>query len=306
MSEEKVMITYSIKVIMKEKFKEKIDWISSYYDKEVNGFITGKIEEGNIILEDLLIPFQESGVGSAEVTGANLVKLKKEYKNECKKIIGEWHSHHSMGVHWSSDDEKVINDFANPRETTIFIVSSKGDHLVRVELRKPFKLSVDNLPYETEASDSKISKVMQKEIEKKVKVPTDSGIRVIDFRGKGKKKYYTEEEKDIRQEVNSMVKFYNKRNIVEVIELNYYQKSALENDFIELKPEVFIEDEVWILKFNFKDKKKAKKTMKQIKESLVDILIQENESNALEEVSMNWWDKHKDFGGNSNYKSYFG
>ncbi|KKK97189.1 hypothetical protein LCGC14_2655200, partial [marine sediment metagenome] len=43
----------------------------------------------------------------------------------------------------------------------------------------------------------RFSALEEKEIEKKVKVPTDSGIRVIDFRGKGKKKYYTERIIDI-------------------------------------------------------------------------------------------------------------
>jgi hypothetical protein len=153
--EDKATMKYKIDIIMKEKFKEKIDWISNFYDKEVNGFITGVIGDGEIILEDVLFPYQESGSGSAEVTGANLVKMRKEYKDKCKKIIGEWHSHHSMGAFWSGDDDKVIEDFAEPRETTIFIVSSKGHHLVRLEMRKPFKLSINNLSYETEASESR-------------------------------------------------------------------------------------------------------------------------------------------------------
>lgn len=283
---EKVIVKYRIEVLMKEKFKEKIDWISNFYDKEVNGFITGKIEEGKIILENLLIPFQESGSGSAEVTGENQVKLRKEYKDECKKIIGEWHSHHSLGAFWSGDDEKVIKDFAEPRETTIFIVSSKGHHLIRVEMRKPFCLSIDNLPYETEASDSKISKLMLKEIEKKVTVPTYSN-RIVDIWDYGKKKkknkgYFNEGEREIRKEVNRMVKFYNKINMVSVDGLNNYQKLALETDFQDLDGTCFPEEnDSFRLEFIFKTHNEALEKMRNIKENLTDVMIQEDELNEV-------------------------
>lgn len=288
-NEETVTVKYRIEIVMKEIFKEKIDWISTHYDKEVNGFITGTIEDGKIVLEDLLIPIQESGSSSAEVTGANQVKLRKEYKDACKKIIGEWHSHHSLGSFWSADDEKVIMDFARPRETTIFIVSSKGHHLVRVEMRKPFKLSIDKLSYETEVKDSKVGKLMQKEIDKKVTLPTAyAGIKVYEiggghkgvYRNKNKYKnqnnYQGDEEREVRKEANKMVKYYNKRKMVEISGITNYQKLALENDFGELEPTCFAEkDELFRLEFFFKSKHEALEKMQNIKENLVDIMMQE-------------------------------
>lgn len=284
MNEDKVMVKYRIDIVMKELFKEKIDWISTHYDKEVNGFITGIIEDGKIIMEDLLIPIQESGSSSAEVTGANQVKLRKEYKDECKKIIGEWHSHHSLGCFWSGDDEKVINDFAQPRETTIFIVSSKGRHLVRVEMRNPFKFSIDNLSYEVEAKDSKIGKLMTKEIEKKVTIPMGfQGIKVIDMRNKNQNIPYADDEKTIRKDVNAKVRYYQKRKMVEVVDLNDYQKMALENDFPDLDPICFSEkDELFRLQFVFKNKYEAVNKMKNIKDNLVDIMLQEQETEEVE------------------------
>ena len=279
-----VKVTYGLVVTLQEKFKEKIDWISSHHDKEVNGFITGTIEKDSIILEDLLIPYQDADGGSCEVTGENIVKLRKEYKDQCKKIIGEWHSHHSMGTFWSSDDEKVINDFSEPRETSVFIVSSKGNHLVRVEVRKPFKISLDSLPYEIEASESKVGKILTKEIEKKV----TATVNVYDWRDKNLNNYpkYTksQEEKDIRKDVNTKIRFFNKSNMIEISDLTYYQKLGLESDFPNLDPTCFAETGGKSrLEFHFKSKIESLEMMKQIKENLVIIMREESDMNQASE-----------------------
>ena len=286
-SDEGVKVKYGLVVTLQDKFKEKIDWISSNYEKEVNGFITGTIEKDSIILEDLLIPYQEADSASCEVTGENIVKLRKEYKDKCKKIIGEWHSHHSMSAFWSGDDERVINDFAEPRETSIFIVSAKGNHLVRVELRKPFKISLDCLPYEVEATESKVGKEMTKEIEKKVTVP-ERIPNVYDWKDNKKNKYpmyqQTKEEREIRKEVNVKVRFFNKKNMIEISDLTYYQKAGLENDFSDLNPTCFAETGGnYRLEYHFNNKTESLGIMKEIKENLIIIMKEENDVNSASE-----------------------
>ena len=291
-----VKVKYGLVVTLQDKFKEKIDWISSHYDKEVNGFITGTIEKDSIVLEDLLIPYQEADSGSCEVTGENIVKLRKEYKEKCKGIIGEWHSHHSMSAFWSGDDERVINDFSEPRETSIFIVSSKGNHLIRVELRKPFKISLDNLPYEVEATESKVGKEMTKEIDKKVTV---SVTNVYDWRKNNNYPNYTKskEERDIRRDINAKVRFFNKKNMVEISNLTLYQKIELMNNFPDLSPTCFAEtDGNYRLEYHFNNKTESLDIMKEIKENLNIIMKEENDMNEAFEDD--------DLGSTGTYNSY--
>ena len=84
------MVEVNIKVVMERQFKDKIDWLSKNYDKEIAGFITGEIDGEEIVLEDLIIPEQEVGSAHVDIEGKSQVKLRKEFGNKCKKIIGEW------------------------------------------------------------------------------------------------------------------------------------------------------------------------------------------------------------------------
>lgn len=162
-------IKIKLDVVMKSTFKDKIDWFTNNYDKEIGGFILGSIGE-EIVMEDLLIPEQEADSATIDISGKQQILMVKEYGKEvCQRIIGEWHSHHSMSGFWSSDDEGLIKDWAEPRDISVFIVSSRKDgHRVRVEVRKPFKMSLDNLDYCVEF-DENLEKFLLEEIEKKVK-----------------------------------------------------------------------------------------------------------------------------------------
>jgi hypothetical protein len=152
---------------------------------------------------------------------------------------------------------------------------------------------------------------MKEEIDKKVTLPTyshgRSKVKVIDMFSKDRKTnqkdYYSEDVKEIKKDVNNMVRFFNKQNMVVVKELDYYQKLALENDFQELKPKHSKQKNGdHTLEFRIKDKNKAKEVMRQIKENLTDIIIQEREGADLIDVS------EESYHGIGNYdkRSYLG
>jgi proteasome lid subunit RPN8/RPN11 len=136
-------INFNLNVIMKERFKKIIDYFSINYEKEIAGFIVGEIKENDVILKGLLFPSQSVSVGSVEFKPAS---LRKQKGDECLNIIGQFHSHNSMGCFWSSTDEdETIKPFMKTHDLGVFIVSSKGKDLIRIDLKKPIDISIDDI-----------------------------------------------------------------------------------------------------------------------------------------------------------------
>ncbi|GEM_PF-6208403 len=155
MTNEKDVVTfdYNVNVVLSQKFKRMIDWYSGEYDKEIGGFIIGEVKDnGEIYCEDIIFPKQKVSGSEVEFLDGAVGLLRKEYGEEtCLKIIGEWHSHVKMGCFWSrTDNADMIDKFMKDWEVGIFIVSSDYKHLVRVDLSKPFMVSIDNLDFDVE------------------------------------------------------------------------------------------------------------------------------------------------------------
>lgn len=163
----------NIEIVFTKKFKEMMDYFSLNYDKEIAGFIIGEIKDGKIRAEELIFPEQKADSGSVDFSGASLVKLRQTEGDKCLKIIGEWHSHNTMGCFWSSTDVKeFIEPFSRTRDISLFIVSSKGDDLVRIEMNKPFKMSIDKVSYYVEYG-KELEEECKKIIEDKVTVSSN-------------------------------------------------------------------------------------------------------------------------------------
>lgn len=272
-----VMMEVNINIVMKRIFKDKIEWFSCNYDKEIAGWITGTIEGNSIILEDLLIPEQEADSGGVDMTGKQLVKLRKEYGKKCESIIGEWHSHSSMGSFWSSTDEEFIKQFSEPREICIFIVSSKETHKIRVEIRKPFTISLDDLEYEVE-EDDKLAKKLQKELDKKVTIPIRTQQNFGGFGGYGggygSQQTLSDNKKENNAKVGRMMKFYNGINKVEISGVPSYYAEDFFNQFNNLSPKIDFNNRFGDAKIEiaFKNKEEAINEMKEIRNYFVNML----------------------------------
>lgn len=116
----------------------KLNVLSTEYGIEVGGYITGEIRDNEIYLKDLLIPNQQISSGSVNITGADQIMLRKKYGKKVTEIIGHWHSHHQLGCFWSLTDETDMKNVMSFRKFFVWIVSSKGNHLIRVSQREPF------------------------------------------------------------------------------------------------------------------------------------------------------------------------
>jgi len=136
-----------MKIYMTPTLKSHLDVMSLEYKHELMGFLIGEVKKGDIYLSEVLLPDQQVSNASVNCSGNALICLIKKYKDKCSKIIGHWHSHTSMGCFWSVTDEYDIQNYMETRNLKVFIVSSNGNHLIRVELRDPINLTLDSCQY---------------------------------------------------------------------------------------------------------------------------------------------------------------
>lgn len=205
MAEEKEK-EYTIEIILSERFKRIIDYFSINYNKEIAGFITGEVKDNRIIAEDLIFPEQSTSCGSVNFNGSSLAKLRSKEGDKCLRIIGEWHSHNSMGCFWSTTDiDEFIEPFSKDRDISLFIVSSKGEDLVRLEIRKPLKISIDKIDYYVECN-----KEICEECERIIKEKVVASEEIICIT-KGKNKWnYNNWDKEESEMVEDFEKLDNK------------------------------------------------------------------------------------------------
>ena len=253
----------NFEVEISKELNDKIFWIVNNYEKEIGAWLIGEITKDKIIIEDFLIPFQDVSNVSVDTSGSALVKLRKEYGDKCKRIIGHFHSHNTMSSYWSSTDEDFINEFIAPREKAVFMVASKGDkYTIRLELNNPIRLSLDELDYCVIDEDSEIATALKKEIELKVKETK------IAFSNEKENSFFYESKSTAltRKQINKMITFNNKDNSVYIRKLSllhFYQLDDVfpfENEVIDTgNGEVMI-------KYQTKDKKEAIDLMRDLRD----------------------------------------
>jgi len=260
---------------------DKIVWLINNYDKEIGCWLIGEIKPDKIIIEDFLIPFQEVGGASVDTSGSNLVKLRKEYGDKCKKIIGHFHSHNTMSAYWSSTDEDFIKEYTEPRGQAVFIVSSKSDgHRVRLEITKPFKLSFDELEYTIIDENSEVANELKEAIKTKLteKIYTKS-------EGWGDWLGQSNHEGLTKQQINKMVYFNNKTNNVFVRNLSLTQYYQLENLF-PIETEVYnLGRDTYTIQYKTETKEKAIELMKDLKDFMREEFKDDTEYLDEEEIS---------------------
>ncbi len=221
----------NFEILISKELEDKINWLVNNYDNEIGAWLIGEITNESILIEDFLIPNQDVSGASVDTSGKALVELRKEYGDKCKKIIGHWHSHNTMGNSWSTTDEDFMKEFVAPRERAVFIVSSQSDkHRIRLELTKPFKISLDELEYKIPYEDSKIGNKLKKIISKKCTEKNRSDVYICGKNGIWSETIPTTE-KLTKKEVNKMIFYNNKNHNVTIKHLTLNQFYQLELEF---------------------------------------------------------------------------
>lgn len=258
-----------------------INWFTQNYPKEISGWMVGTINKDLIRIKKLLIPHQEVGGASVDTDGKSLIKLRKEYGDECLKIIGHFHSHNTMTNFWSITDETFISQYMETRDRALFLVSSKSNgHRIRLELRNPVNLSIDDIGYsvcgdEVDILGEELKKVIEEKVTECKEIATSGVYDGYDSHGNeliyaSKPKSFSRENESYtiglsNEEINKMINFYNKSNRVVVSDLSPYQYGTLENLG---KHTSYLQNNTYQMEFIPKSKEEAIILMKEIREEL--------------------------------------
>jgi hypothetical protein len=279
--EEGVIGSSNISLILTKTLKDKIDYLSTEYTKtEIAGFLTYKEitqdADGNvkIVLDNLLIPLQKARSSEVDIHGDGLIGLYKEYGTEAvSKIIGHWHSHQTMGVFFSSTDEEMMKSYCEHKDFRIFIVSSEGQHLIRMVLKNNlFEMNIENVEYAVE-TDNTIKILMEEEIKNKLIIPV---ITTYSYTSS------TNETKKIKKEIQARIKYLQHQNHkVRIEKIRKCYADLILSEFKTLNP---ISEEVESDKTHFNvivelgDRNKAKEFMCNVKEFLLKTLMSETDT----------------------------
>lgn len=133
-----------MKVNITAALMAKLNVLSSEYNIEVGGYLTGETKNGELFLDDLLIPNQRISAAEVTISPIDQVAMFRKYGARCKRIIGHWHSHHGMGCFWSGTDRNNMNNIMTYKNLFVFIVSSRGNHKVKVCMSNPLNLEFDD------------------------------------------------------------------------------------------------------------------------------------------------------------------
>jgi len=266
------------KVFVEEKAMQKIKLMAEY-EKEVGGWLTGSVANGNVTVTDVLIPEQDTGAAEVNQDAKSMISLLKEYGADvCKKIVGNIHTHNTMGAFWSADDEKFMAEVMVPRDLFVFIVTSftqrNFTYLARLWVQKPVKFFVDGVEL-TELENEEVKKLKEQlaKVEMEVK---DNFAKEIKEQIASKVKntttvatYYNGKSLQYWQDAPKITWDYKKMSITVAIDSGGSMKEENEfGDFLQsetlaefkfAKPEVVYEKGKTIITLICADKKEVKK-----------------------------------------------
>lgn len=290
-NKEEAEVEFVLKIKLKKDVEDKITWLTQNYKDEISAFLTGEIKEGEIVIDGLLFPHQDVSSGSVEVEPKNLIKLRKEYGDECLRIIGHWHSHNNMGAFWSGTDNEFIKVYSKTKDISVFFVSTTISRCkVMVVLNKPFLIKLDNLEYETIWEEGKFEGNLKEMIEEKVNlkpiVTTQTfppyqqypqNQRHFNYLGEeqimGGMSEYTS---NVADRINEAIIYNNGTGVVAVRNLTLSQSQDLEKDTKGFNPQTrIITSDNYMVTYKTENKKKAIKLTEEIRASLEDIFEEE-------------------------------
>lgn len=303
-TEKEVEVKHQIKVRINKVVEDKINWLTKNYTDEISAFLTGEIKDNEIIIDGLLFPHQDVSGGSVEVEPKNLIKLRKEYGDECLRIIGHWHSHNNMGAFWSVTDDTFIENYSRTKDISIYFVSSTlGRCKVMLVVNKPFKIKFDNLEYETiwdsEEFEGDLKKMIEEKVTKKTFAKTNkdySGYYGEYGRNRDVYDYQTNLtdskktiEDEIKHRVKESIKFNTLSNTITIKHLDFIQSDTLSRDTKEYNPEVKrLNEEDFIVVYESKNKEGAIKILKDLRFYLNDIFEEEINIREYQDPNYYW------------------
>ncbi len=160
-----------LKVRVSDEMWKKLRLLTDY-SFEIAGWLTGRIENHEIIVEDLLIPPQNASGAEVTMDIDSIQWIIKNHKDKMGKIIGHWHSHNYMTAFFSGGDEANHKIILEGRRYALFIVTAlprgkEFEYVSKVCLKEPIEAEVD-AEIVVGDDDTELKAIVDAEVQEKV------------------------------------------------------------------------------------------------------------------------------------------
>lgn len=114
----------NLKIAVTDSLIREIESVAvKHYPNEFGGFLLGKYSENfkSVIIESIILPnkYKSSPILFQRSTKDLEKKFIREYKENNRYYIGEWHSHPNGSTHYSSTDLDTMIETADSNEVQI-------------------------------------------------------------------------------------------------------------------------------------------------------------------------------------------
>lgn len=164
--------------------RQKLQYFIDLFPEEISGY--GKVERRgkDFLITDVFVFKQEVSGSDTELDPRAIARFQYQLiraGHNPKEIRLWWHSHHNMGTEWSGVDDDTAEEYfrENNYDYMISVVGNKsGEIRCRLDLYKPFSMSVDYLPPIVVFPEDRVLKAeCGREIKEKVKRRSLFGIK---------------------------------------------------------------------------------------------------------------------------------
>jgi len=165
------MMSEKFRLFLLPEVEERIRHFTALAAGEVSGL--GLVDEidGGFLVTRVFLPRQVCTPGGTELdqdwVAALLVTLEEE-GIDSGKLRCWFHSHSSFNVFWSPTDEECITGLANDNFYTSLVTNKAGDMLARLDIFKPVRVTIDDVPVVVRGRDTRLREQCMKEVADRV------------------------------------------------------------------------------------------------------------------------------------------
>jgi len=159
------------RLLLLPEVEQRIRHFTALAAGEVSGL--GLVDEvdGGFLVTQVFLPRQECTPGGTELdqdwVAALLVTLEEE-GIDSGQLRCWYHSHSSLNVFWSPTDEECIAGLVNDNYFLSLVVNKAGDMLARLDIFKPVRVTIDDVPVVVRGRDDRLLEQCRKEFADKV------------------------------------------------------------------------------------------------------------------------------------------
>ena len=148
-----------LRLFLLPEVEQRIRHYTDLANGEVSGLGTVEEFDGGFLVDDVFLPKQTcspAGTTLDEDAIATLLLELEATDKDSGRLRFWWHSHAHHDVFWSQTDEECIEGLTNGDYVLSLVTNKRGAMLVRLDIFRPTRITVDNVPVSVRAREDEL------------------------------------------------------------------------------------------------------------------------------------------------------